>query len=161
MCIWVLFSSISLSSFPRQISTDASPWLHLWLDLQAWSWVSSSISSEHCLKLELDFTFWLQSWGWGKGSAFQLGWSAWLLDDSTEYISPGDFPAADCWVQLEAYMSSHFIIFIHLAAQVFALAGCSWLAVNSQLLFSWNPTAKIVGQYDRKPNWDLNKNVQD
>lgn len=84
-----------------------------------------------------------ESWGWGKGSAFQLGWSAWLLDDSTEYISPGDFPAADCWVQLEAYMSSHFIIFIHLGAQVFALAGCSWLAVNSQLLFSWNPQLKL------------------
>ena len=59
------------------------------------------------------------------------------------YVSPGDFPAADCWVQLEAYMSSHFIIFIHLGAQVFALAGCSWLAVNSQLLFSWNPQLKL------------------
>ena len=95
------------------------------------------------------------------GSAFQLGWSAWLLDYSAEYISSGDFPAADSWLQLETYTSSHFIIFIHLGAQVFALAGCSWLAVNSQLLFSWNATAKIVGKYDRKPNWELNKNVQD
>lgn len=98
--------------------------------------MTSSVSSEHCLKPELDFIFWLQSWGWGKGSASLLGWSARLPDDSIEYLSPGDFPAADCWVQLEAYMSSHFIIFIHLGAQVFALAGCSWLAVNSQLLFS-------------------------
>lgn len=84
----------------------------------------------------MDFRFWQQSWGWGKGKCFSVGVEHMIAGLHTEYISSGDFPAAESWLQLETYMSSHFIIFIHLGAQVFALAACSWLAVNSQLLFS-------------------------
>lgn len=114
------------------------------------------VRSEHRLQAGNGLYFGSNLGGGTEGSAFQLGWRARLPDYSTEYLSSGDFPAAESWLQLETCMSSHFIIFRHLGARVFVLVDCSWLAVNPQLLFSWNTTTKTVGQYDRKPNWRPN-----
>lgn len=58
-----------------------------------------------------------------------------------------DSTAAKSQLQLGNCRARRFIIFIHVGALVLALPGCSWSAVNSQLLLSRNPVTTIVRKY--------------